>query len=45
MESSAGKVFIETSELAELIKKKETGEDIRILNVTMYPTPEEGDPI
>ena len=45
MESSTGKVFIETSELADLIKKKEGGEDIRILNVTMYATPEEGDPI
>lgn len=45
MESSAGKVFIETSELAELIKKNESGEDIRIFNVTLYPNPEDGDPI
>jgi 3-mercaptopyruvate sulfurtransferase SseA len=45
MESSPGKVFIETSELADLIKNKESGEDIRIFNVTLYPTPEDGDPI
>jgi thiosulfate/3-mercaptopyruvate sulfurtransferase len=46
MESSIGKVFIETTELADLIKKKETGaEDIRIFNVTLYANIEDGDPI
>ncbi len=41
----ASTVFIETSELAELLKRKEAGEDIRILNATICPRPEDGDAI
>ena len=29
----------------ELIKQRQSGEDIRILDCTIYSTPEEGDPI
>lgn len=37
-------VFIETTDLAELIKqKKESSKDVRVLNCTLYLTPEEGD--
>ena len=45
MESIGSKIFIETGDLADLIKRKEAGEDIRIFNVANYATLEEGDPI
>jgi len=45
MESLHKPVFIETDTLEGLLKEKEAGVDIIILNCTAYSTSEEGDPI
>ena len=44
-QSKATQVFIDTATLEELLKQKEAGSDIRILDCTAYATPEEGDPL
>jgi 3-mercaptopyruvate sulfurtransferase SseA len=39
------KVYIDTAELESLIHQKRKGEGIRIFNVTMYLSEQDGDPI